>query len=100
MDQLRGYHEADLRLCFSLINAKASFLMMLTVQFMYHFLQIFQILPDMNKKFLISFLTYLGASRKNLSLRSDTNSTVQPQKTIRGLKFQIKEKEELYYLYM
>ena len=29
---------------------------------------------------------------------SDTNKTVQPQKLARGLKFQIKEVEGLYYL--
>ena len=30
--------------------------------------------------------------------RSDTNPAVQPQKMVRGLRFQIKKVEELYYL--
>ena len=30
--------------------------------------------------------------------RSDINWAVQPQKMVRGLKFRIKEEEQLYYL--
>ena len=44
----------------------------------------------------------LAESRENLSLafptRSETNWAVQPQKMARGLKFQIKEVEGLYYI--
>ena len=115
-DQLRGYREADLRLCFS-IRQKAGFLTMRLICLLcqsIHFQNIYCAIKlarlagynvclkhkhvcskheQTLSRLILTYSTNELCREKNLSLgfptRSNTNRAVQPQKMARGLKFWI-----------
>ena len=88
-DQLRGYREADLRLCFRLgknpvfsrCGSNCSVASLVGIKY---------------QSILVYMSRLVGKPTMWFSNRSDTNRPVQAQKRAKSLKFRIKVEEELY----